>query len=165
MNAHTLNALASFPDQLESLYASFPHDWVRSQPDQWDGIPSESLTALEQLCHVRDIEIDGYHARIRRTLSEEHPRLLSIDTYRLRNERGYHKSDASIVLNGFRAARKETLTLISTLDEAAYARTASFEGYGDVTLRGIVHYLASHDQQHLAGLQWLLGKLHTPASV
>jgi hypothetical protein len=22
-----------------------------------------------------------------------------------------------------------------------------------------VHYLCSHDQQHLAGLQWLLGKI------
>jgi hypothetical protein len=28
-----------------------------------------------------------------------------------------------------------------------------------VTLRALVHYLCSHDQQHLAGLQWLLGKL------
>jgi hypothetical protein len=69
-----------------------------------------------------------------------------------------------MVLDAFRAARKETLALISSLDDAAYARTASFEGYGDVTLRGLVHYLASHDQQHLAGLHWLLGKLHTRSS-
>jgi hypothetical protein len=34
-----------------------------------------------------------------------------------------------------------------------------FEGYGRVTLRGLVHYLCSHDQQHLSGLQWLLGKI------
>jgi hypothetical protein len=34
-----------------------------------------------------------------------------------------------------------------------------FEGYGPVTLRALVHYLCSHDQQHLAGLQWLLGKI------
>jgi hypothetical protein len=26
-------------------------------------------------------------------------------------------------------------------------------------LRALVHYLCSHDQQHLAGLQWLLGKV------
>ncbi len=30
---------------------------------------------------------------------------------------------------------------------------------GPTTLRGLVHYLCSHDQQHLAGLQWLLGKI------
>ncbi|ONO51272.1 damage-inducible protein DinB, partial [Burkholderia cenocepacia] len=23
----------------------------------------------------------------------------------------------------------------------------------------LVHYLCSHDQQHLAGMQWLLGKI------
>ena len=28
-----------------------------------------------------------------------------------------------------------------------------FEGYGPVTLAALVHYLCSHDQQHLAGLQ------------
>jgi hypothetical protein len=34
-----------------------------------------------------------------------------------------------------------------------------FEGYGETTLRGLVHYLCSHDQQHLAGMQWLLGRI------
>jgi hypothetical protein len=40
-----------------------------------------------------------------------------------------------------------------------FDRTAFFEGYGPLTLRSLVHYLCSHDQQHLAGLQWLLGKI------
>lgn len=38
-------------------------------------------------------------------------------------------------------------------------RTAVFEGYGPLSLRSLVHYLCSHDQQYLAGLQWLLGKI------
>ena len=42
---------------------------------------------------------------------------------------------------------------------AQLERAAVFEGYGPVTLRALVHYLCSHDQQHLAGLQWLLGKI------
>jgi hypothetical protein len=48
--------------------------------------------------------------------------------------------------------------LLASLAPAQFDRTALFEGYGPVTLRGLVHYLCSHDQQHLAGLQWLLGK-------
>jgi hypothetical protein len=36
-----------------------------------------------------------------------------------------------------------------------FARTAQFEDR-KVTVRGLVHYLCSHDQQHLAGPQWLL---------
>jgi hypothetical protein len=38
-------------------------------------------------------------------------------------------------------------------------RPAFFEGYRRTSLRGLIHFLCSHDQQHLAGLQWLLGKL------
>jgi hypothetical protein len=33
-------------------------------------VPSEPLTAIEQVCHVRDIEIDGYHRRFHRALDE-----------------------------------------------------------------------------------------------
>jgi hypothetical protein len=62
------------------------------------------------------------------------------------------------VLAAFRAARAQTLATIAGLSEAQWARTAVFEGYGPLTLRSLVHYLCSHDQQHLAGLQWLLGK-------
>jgi hypothetical protein len=39
-------------------------------------------------------------------------------------------------------------------------RLAIFENR-PTTLRGLVHYLCSHDCQHLAGLQWLLGKAET----
>jgi hypothetical protein len=59
----------------------------------------------------------------------------------------------------FRAARAKTMSMLRDLDELGFARPAVFEGYGPVTLRGLVHYLCSHDQQHLSGLQWLLGKI------
>ncbi len=162
MNEFTLNALATFPDQLDALFATFPEHKKHWRPDNWDGIPSESLTALEQLCHVRDIEIDGYHVRIDRTLNESHPLLISLDTYRLRNERHYERTAAADAITAFREARLQTLAKISSLSEKQWDRSANFEGYGKVTLRGIVHYLASHDQQHLAGMQWLLAKLHVP---
>ena len=51
------------------------------------------------------------------------------------------------------------MALIAGITPAQFQRTAVFEGYGPLTLRSLVHYLCSHDQQHLAGLQWLLGKL------
>jgi len=158
MNAATLAALAAFPDQLEAHFAAFTPEFARWAPTSWDGVPSEALTALEQLCHVRDIEIDGYQVRIRRTLAETHPTLASIDTDALVRERAYAQDEPARVLATFRAARVQTLQMISGLSEAQLARTAVFEGYGPLTLRSLVHYLCSHDQQHLAGLQWLLGK-------
>ncbi len=158
MHDVTCRALAAFPDQLEAHFAAFDPAFTRWAPPSWDGVPSEALTALEQLCHVRDIEIDGYQVRIRRTLAETHPTLASIDTDALVRERAYARDDPTRVLAAFRAARAQTREMISGLSDAQLARTAVFEGYGPLTLRSLIHYLCSHDQQHLAGLQWLLGK-------
>ena len=160
MHAVTLLTLAAFPDQLEAHFAAFPPAFTRWAPASWEGVPSEALTAVEQLCHVRDIEIDGYQVRIRRTLEEVHPTLASIDTDALVRERAYARDDPARALAAFRAARTQTLAMISGLSEQQLARTAVFEGYGPLTLRSLIHYLCSHDQQHLAGLQWLLGKAH-----
>ena len=158
MHPVTLRALADFPDQLEAHFAAFAPEFVRWSPPSWDGVPSEPLTALEQLCHVRDIEIDGYQVRIRRTLAETNPTLASIDTDALVRERAYARGEPVRVLAAFRAARAQTLEMVAGLSDAQLARSAVFEGYGPLTLRSLVHYLCSHDQQHLAGLQWLLGK-------
>ncbi|QGW80119.1 DinB family protein [Variovorax paradoxus] len=159
MNPTTLAALAAFPSLLEAHYAIIPEAHRHWAPRSWVGVPSEAFTAIEQLCHVRDIEIEGYHERFRRTLQEDTPTLASIDSEPLAIERGYGKADAAQVLAEFRIARAQTMEIISQLSDAQLARPAVFEGYGPLTMRSLIHYLCSHDQQHLAGLQWLLGKI------
>jgi hypothetical protein len=159
MNATTLSALATFPQLLEAHYAAIPAEFRNWTPTSWEGVPSEPFTPTEQICHVRDIELDGYHVRIQRTLNESHPTLASIDSETLAKERSYATSNAAEVFATFRTARTKTVELISGLSSEQLARTAVFEGYGALSLRSLVHYLCSHDQQHLAGLQWLLGKI------
>jgi hypothetical protein len=155
----TTSALASFPRQLEEHYAAIPAGFENWAPASWDGVPSEPFTAIEQICHVRDIEADGYLVRFRRTLEQADPYLSALDGEALAKERRYTATDAAEALRAFRAARGETLALIGSLRPEQLDRTATFEGYGRVSLRGLIHYLCSHDQQHLAGLQWLLGKI------
>jgi hypothetical protein len=159
VNRTTLFALAEFPRQLAAHYATIPPELEHWKPASWEGIPSERYSAREQICHVRDIEIDGYHVRFRRTLEEAHPFLPSVDGDSLVTERSYATADAAVVLEEFRTARAQTIELISQLTPEQLARTAHFEDYGALTLRSLVHYLCSHDQQHLAGLQWLLGQI------
>jgi hypothetical protein len=160
MHPTTLATLEAFPAQLEAHYAAFPPSRVRWSPDSWDGVPSEAFTAIEQICHVRDIEIEGYQVRIQRTLAEQEPFLPSIDSEAIARQRDYGAANPSQVLAQFRSARATTLQLLRAVRPEQLERRAVFEGYGPVTLRGLVHYLCSHDQQHLAGLQWLLGKIH-----
>jgi len=160
MTDATLTALALFPLQLQAHYAALPDGHGHWKPASWDGIPSERFAPIAQLCHVRDIEREGYQVRFRRTLHEQHPALVDIDSYALAEWRDYAAcSDPQPVLDDFAAARAETVAMLTRLSPSDLRRTAEFPGHGTVTLRGLMHLLCSHDQQHLAGLQWLLGRI------
>jgi hypothetical protein len=158
MDTATLDALLSFPRQLEAHFAVIPAQFRQWAPTSWEGVPSEPFTPIEQICHVRDIEL-AYHDRFERTLNEVDPTLATVDGEALAHERSYDASSSSEVFSAIRAARAKTIQLLSSLTPGQFARTATFEGYGPLRLRSLVHYLCSHDQQHLAGLQWLLGKI------
>jgi hypothetical protein len=159
LNSITLEALRAFPQQLAAHYAAIPTGFEHWAPPSWDGVPSEPFTAIEQVCHVRDIEIDGYHVRLQRTLLEDNPVLASLDSERLARERDYAGAGAEQVLRAFAQARAATLEMIAGLRQDQLDRPARFEGYGALTLRSLIHYLCSHDQLHLAGLQWLLAQI------
>lgn len=159
MNSITLTALEAFPAQLQAHYEAIPAAFKNWAPASWDGVPSEAFTAIEQICHIRDIEIEGYHLRFSRTLAEVNPLLVSIDSEPLAISRVYGAQDAGEVLAAFHVARAQTMAMLRDLTSEQLKRKAQFEGYGPLTLRSLVHYLCSHDQQHLAGLQWLLGKI------
>jgi hypothetical protein len=158
MDAVTLAALAAFPGQLQAHYGVIPAEYKNWRPSSWDGIPSEPFTPIEQVWHVRDIEVDGYHERLRRTLRESNPLLASLDGEALAKERSYATRDPAEAFAAFRHARNNTIELVSNLAPQQLARVAVFEERS-VTLRGLVHNLCSHDQQHLAGLQWLLARI------
>jgi hypothetical protein len=158
MDPITLAALADFPNRLEAYYSVVPSEFKNWRPASWDGVPSEPFTPIEQVCHVKDIEIDGYHERLRRVLEESNPLLASIDGEALARQRAYSTADTAAVFAQFRDARAKTIALVSKLTPEQLLRAAEFEGHR-VTLRGLVHNLCSHDQQHLAGMQWLLARM------
>ena len=156
-------SLEAMPDAFAALYARFPAEALRWEPPSWDGMPGEIFCAADQACHIRDIEIDGYQVRIRRVLSEPRPSLTSFDSYALALERGYAGKNPLEALQQFKAGRAQTLQLIAGISGAQFDRRATFGAYGDVTLAGLIHFLCSHDQQHLACMHWLLGKWHSRA--
>lgn len=155
----TISSLRAFPELLEAHFAAVPPTHLDWRPRSWLGIPSEPFTAIQQLCHVRDIEIDGYQVRLRRMLDEDSPTLASIDSEALVGPRRYSEADATAVLAAIRAARATTVEMIAGLRAEELGRTGFFEGYGKLTVKALLHYLCSHDQQHLAGLEWLLGEI------
>ena len=154
MQDPTLAALARFPETLRAHYAAIPPDAAAFAPATWDGCPSEWFGPLAQLWHLRDIETAGYHVRFQRTLQEADPVLADLDSYALAGQRGAY-GPAAQALAEFADARAQTVALLAALSPDDFARPAQFEGLGPITVRGLMHLLCSHDQQHLAGLQWL----------
>lgn len=161
----TLSALARMPDRIAEAFRLVPAGRRNWEPASWDGIPGERFSPLGQICHVRDIEVEGYHLRIARMLAEVDPALASLDSYELAAERHYETADPEEALAAFRAARKATLELLRGVTPEQLGRRGTFEGYGSLTLKSLVHYLASHDNQHLACMDWLLGKIHAPEQI
>jgi hypothetical protein len=158
MSPYLLDALAATPDELDALLRAFPRDRLRWTPPDWNECPAERFTALGHVCHMRDIERDGYHVRLARVIDEELPDLVSIDGYELARTRRYDDDSLDQALADFRAARAETLRRIRTWTPDAGARAATFGDLGRVTATGLLHVLRSHDLQHLAGLHWLLAR-------
>jgi hypothetical protein len=161
MPSDLVSQLEAMPELLERCFRLVPVEFRRWLPESREGAPGEMFSALGQICHVRDIETDGYRDRFRRVLEEEVPFLPSVDGQRLAVERGYDTASPDQVFAQFRQARSQTVDLLRALKPTQAERRAVFEGYGEVTLTGLAHYLCSHDQQHLACLHWLLGKIRS----
>ena len=77
----------------------------------------------------------------------------------------YDDADPGEALAAFRAARASTLRRLESVTAEQLDRRGTFAEYGPLTLRSLVHYLASHDLQHLACMDWLLGQLHGESGV
>ena len=161
----TLAGLAAMPDRLEAAFALIPAARRTWTPASWDGIPGERFSPLGQVCHVRDIERLGYHVRIERLLTEDGPALASLDSDELAVSERYADADPRDALAAFRAARASTLRRLEGVTAEQLERRGTFAEYGPLTLRSLVHYLASHDLQHLACMDWLLGQLHGESGV
>jgi len=164
MNTALMDGLASMPDEFERALRALPPGRLGWKPESWGGSPGESFSALEHACHLRDIETEGYQVRIRRLLEEHRPSLVSLDGYAMAAEKRYAEEDLDRVLQEFRAARARTLDLLRGLSAAQLERPGDFAEYGRLSLLGLVHYLRSHDQQHLACVQWLAGKMASEGS-
>jgi hypothetical protein len=68
-----LRDLEGMPDELERAIRFVPADRLGWMPESWGGSPGETFSALGHVCHLRDIERDGYHVRVQRMLEETNP--------------------------------------------------------------------------------------------
>ena len=145
-----LTSLGRTPADISLLLSEIPISAVTNKygPDEF--------SVLENVCHLRDIEVEGYAIRIKRILEEENPFLADIDGSRLAIERDYNRQNLKEALATFTSARRSNLALLEKATPAELARTGDLEMTGLISLRRLVEMMCDHDEGHLEDLDRLL---------
>lgn len=124
--------------------------------------PAEgAFSVIEQVCHLRDIEREGYGGRIRKMLDENQPSLPDIDGDRLARERDYNSQDFETALSDFAGARQENMNLVRTLSADQLSRSGMLETVGMITIDGLLLLMRDHDQAHRKELSELSVKVRS----
>ena len=141
--------LEETPEAVRRLSEGLGADELRVRAD--DG----SFSFVEHACHLRDIEREGYGARIVRILSEELPPLADIDGAKLAAERRYNEQRFEDGLEAFSEARRRSAAALRGATDEQLSRRGVFEGVGEVTLRGLASMMCEHDAAHRGELRAL----------
>jgi len=141
-----LESLARTPESIDSMLMRLPSS-------QWSAKTyEEEWSFVENICHLRDLETEGYAVRIARILAEEKPFLPDFDGSRVAIERKYIDQDARQALSDFTTTRANNVARLKGLRPESLERTGTFENTGAITIRQLIDMIHKHDQQHLGDL-------------
>ena len=133
---------------------------LTSEDLKWKPSVNE-FSVLEQVCHLRDLEREGYNARIRKLLTEEQPTLPDFDGSRIASESDYNSQDFEAAFQEFALERKENVRVMKMLSPDQLNRSGVLEGVGAITLERLYQLMREHDQSHreeLSDLRELIRK-------
>ena len=137
--------LEETPEFIRSLTENLTASALRQKPDP------EEFSFLQHVCHLRDIEQEGYCVRIARILSEERPVLANIDGDALAAERNYNSEAFAEALKAFTRARRNNIEAIKTSPPDQLNRTGIFDGAA-TTLEQLLVMMQEHDVAHRRAL-------------
>ena len=144
--AEALEHLGSMPAFVAAAIEAASRDELLFRPG--DG----EFSLVEQACHLRDLEREGYLVRVRRMLKENLPELAAFDGASVARERNYLAQDARAAARDFAAARRELVALLAPLTEAQLKREATFEGKRILVI-DLVAMIVDHDRGHREAIE------------
>jgi len=132
------------PARLRELIARVPaeREAVRPAPD--------AFSPRENVHHLRDLEAEGYGARLLRLLAEPDPVLPDVDGAALARERDYNARPCAGALDEFTRLRAANVERLGRLADADLERGGTQENVGPVTIAKLVLLWRDHDRDHLA---------------
>jgi transcriptional regulator with XRE-family HTH domain len=145
--------LAAMPAKLKAIVDAVPERQWRTRPR------GGGFSLVEHLCHLRDIDGDGYSVRIERMLAEERPVLPDINGEQLAAERDYLAQDAREALDAFTTTRWAMVGRLGKLGQAERRRIGLMAGITEIDVDGLVSAMLTHDSEHLDELTTLAAEL------
>src|SRR5258708_21543303 len=101
-----IESLARRPGEVAGLLRDLSEQSLRVKKS------AEEFSALENICHLRDIEVEGYGPRIERILTEDCPVLRDIDGGKLAIQRAYNEQEIDSALGAFALARSRSVAAL-----------------------------------------------------
>lgn len=145
--------LAAMPGRLKAILEAIPETSWRLHPK------AGGFSLVEHVCHLRDIDGDGYRVRLDRMLEEDRPVLPDIDGEKLAIERDYPAQDARSALDAFTATRWAIVGRLGKLQSGERRRTGLMAGTTEIDIDGLVSAMLAHDSEHLDDLDRLRAEL------
>lgn len=148
-----LNFLAETSNKLANFASALTAEELRQRSSP------ELFSTLENICHLRDLELQAYATRIERILNESQPSLADFDGERVATAGNYNSEDLSEALNAFRSARNANVDKLKGAAANELSRTGVLEGVGLATLPRLAELMREHDEGHLDDLRVLQQQL------
>jgi hypothetical protein len=136
-------SLEDAPRVIKQLVSDLGDKDVRERPQ------GKIWSIVEHICHLRDIEKDGYRARITKLLTEDQPFLEDLDGDKLAVDRAYINQDLNAALEIFIKTRAVNIEAIRDLSTAQLSKSGMFENVGHLTLAQLLNKMREHDREHI----------------
>jgi len=146
-------ALMNMPNAVGEMVRSLTDAELRRKPSQ------DEFSALEHVCHLRDIEREAYKVRIEKLLHEQDPFLSNFDGSRIAQERDYNSESLDASLAALADSRQSNMALFAGATDTDYNKSGRCEGVGPITLASLLLMMKAHDGEHLRELNDLIGRL------
>ncbi|MDK2123652.1 DinB family protein [Parachitinimonas caeni] len=145
-----LEELAQMPARLHTIVERF-------SPAQWQQKPACGFALVEHLCHLRDLEHEGYQLRLSRILNETLPQLEDFDGTTVAEQRRYLEQDLQAAEQTFTLHRQALIRSLQDLPPTQRQRLGILASQQRITIEELAHYIYRHDCTHLQELE----ELHT----
>jgi uncharacterized damage-inducible protein DinB len=139
--AAAFEALEASPKKLAELTRKLDDGALRKKP------APEKWSALEVVCHLRDVERLWADRLVKAAFSEK-PSFYMLDVDALAAKNSYNTQDLAAALKEFARLRDDNLRLLRVLPASQWKRSGIHPKRGEITIEHVVETMIGHDQDH-----------------